>query len=162
MLKLIACIDKYNSLGIYGDLIYKIKDDLKIFKEKTLNKTVVMGRNTFKSINYTPLPNRENIIISNTISEPKDGSFKVFKNIDDVFNIPKDVEVFITGGKNIYEYFLPYYDELHLSIIKDEFTKNYDINKSVKLNINNIKDFTLKSKEEYEMFYVCVYKRTSI
>lgn len=158
MLKLIACIDKFNSIGINNDLIYKFSDDLKIFKQKTINNTIIMGRKTFESINFKPLPNRTNIIISKTLNKPTNNSYKIFKNIDEVFKINNQKDIFIIGGKQIYEYFNNYYEELHLTIIKDNFTKNYDITKSIKLNIN-LKNFKIISSQEFNKFHINVYKR---
>lgn len=159
MLKLIACIDKFNSIGLNNDLIYKFSDDLKIFKQKTINNIVVMGRKTFESLNFKPLPNRENIIISKTLHNPPDNSYTIFKNIEKVLNIENNQKnVFIIGGKQIYEYFNNHYEELHLTIIKSEFTKNYDINKSVKLNIN-LNNFKIISSQEFDKFHINVYKR---
>ena len=37
-------------IGINNELLTHIKEDLQHFKEKTLNKIVVMGYNTFKSL----------------------------------------------------------------------------------------------------------------
>lgn len=158
MLKLIACIDKNNSIGINNDLIYRFKKDLEIFKQKTINNIVIMGRNTFKSINNKPLPNRSNIIISKSLKNPENNSYTVFKNIDEVFNIKNDKDIFIIGGKQIYEYFENYYDELHLTIVKDEFTKEYDINSSIKLNID-LNKFKLISSQNFEEFHIRIYKR---
>lgn len=158
MLKLIACIDKFNSIGINNDLIYKFSDDLKIFKQKTINNTIVMGRKTFESLKFKPLPNRKNIIISKTLSNPIDNSYIIFQNIDDVFKINNQKNIFIIGGKQIYEYFNNYYEELHLTIVKDNFTKDYNINKSIKLNIN-LDNFKIISSKEFNKFHINVYKR---
>lgn len=158
MLKLIACVDKYNSIGLNNDLIYKFKDDLHIFKQKTINNTIVMGRKTFESLNNNPLPNRENIIISKTLSEPKNNLYHVFKNINNVFKISANKTVFIIGGKQIYEHFNPYYDEIHLTIVKDKFTKNYNINESIKLNID-LYNFKIISSQNFEKFHINIYKR---
>lgn len=158
MLNLIACIDKYNSLGINNDLIYHFKEDLKIFKEKTLNNIVVMGRKTFESLNSFPLPNRRNIIISTTLQNPSDNSYEVIRDINEVLNLSKNENVFIIGGKQLYEYFNPYYDEIHLTYVKDEFTKNYDKNSSIKLSIN-LHNFILSSSKDFEKFYINIYKK---
>lgn len=158
MLKLIACIDKFNSIGINNDLIYKFSDDLKIFKQKTINNIVVMGRKTFESLNSKPLPNRTNIIISKTLKNPTNNSYKIFENINEVFKIDNQKNIFIIGGKQIFEYFNDYYDELHLTKIKDNFTENYDITKSIKLNID-LKNFKISSSEEFNKFHINVFKR---
>lgn len=158
MLNLIVCVDKFNSIGINNDLIYKFSEDLKLFREKTLNKTVVMGRKTFESLNSKPLPKRRNIIISKTLQEIK--NCEIISNINLIFDIAKCEDVFIIGGKQIYEYFNRYYDEIHLTKVKDEFTELYDENLSIKLEIS-LEGFEKISEIEFEKFNICVYKRLS-
>lgn len=158
MIKLIACIDKYNSLGINNNLIYHIEEDLKIFKEKTVNNIVVMGRKTFDSLNNKPLPNRENIVISQNLHNPKDKSYTVFNNINDVLKLNTSKDIFIIGGSKIYNHFTNFYDEIHLTIIKDEYTKTYPINESIKLNIR-LDNFKLIKQKEYDMFFINIYKK---
>lgn len=129
-----------------------------IFKEKTLNNIVVMGRNTFESIGCKPLPNRDNIIISSTLNNKADKSYVVFNDIKDVLKLKTNKDIYIIGGKSIYEYFIDFYDELHISLIKDEHTKNYDVNQAVKLNLP-LNKFKLISSQEHELFFINVYKR---
>lgn len=55
--------------GVIGNdnkLPWHLPKDLKNFKYMTLGKTVVMGRNTFKSIGK-PLPGRTNVVLSRTV-----------------------------------------------------------------------------------------------
>ena len=47
---LIAAVGLNNELGINNDLIWHIPEDLKFFKENTLNKHIVMGMNTYLSL----------------------------------------------------------------------------------------------------------------
>ena len=49
-LVLIAAIGENNELGQNNDLIWHLKGDMKFFKEHTMNKNIVMGLKTFKSI----------------------------------------------------------------------------------------------------------------
>ena len=49
-LSLIAAIGKNNELGSNNKLIWHLPEDLLYFKEKTLNKTIIMGRLTFESL----------------------------------------------------------------------------------------------------------------
>ena len=160
MFKLIVCIDKYNSIGINNNLIYRYKEDLEIFKQKTINNTIIMGRKTFESIGNKPLAKRRNIIISKTLPIPKDNSYTVFRNIENVLTIPNDKTIYIIGGKEIYEYFYPYYDELHITRIKDDFTKKYDLNYSLKININ-LNNFKIISSQNFNEFHINIYKRLS-
>ena len=47
---LIAAIGKNNELGKNNDLLWKIPEDLQFFKKTTMDKTILMGINTFKSL----------------------------------------------------------------------------------------------------------------
>ena len=65
MINLIVAIGQNNLIGKDNDLPWHYKEDLKYFKETTMNKTVVMGENTFYSIfNRTNklLPNRKMVV----------------------------------------------------------------------------------------------------
>ena len=50
MISIIVAIGKNNLIGKGNDLPWYYPEDLKYFKSKTLNKTVLMGENTFYSI----------------------------------------------------------------------------------------------------------------
>lgn len=50
MFSIIVAIGNNNEIGKNNKLLWYIPEDLKKFKEITQGKTVVMGRNTFKSI----------------------------------------------------------------------------------------------------------------
>ena len=86
MLNLIACIDKYNSIGLNNDLIYKFKDDLHIFKQKTINNTVIMGRKTFESLNNNPFElyfvrleeSKEGVSINKVLKSIENKNFSYF------------------------------------------------------------------------------------
>ena len=52
-LKMIAAVGKNLELGCKNDLIWHFKEDMKFFKEKTLNHVVVMGDNTDLSLPKT-------------------------------------------------------------------------------------------------------------
>ena len=55
-------------IGVNNDLPWKLRDDLEHFKNYSMNKPIIMGRNTFDSIGR-PLPNRINIIVSNKMKQ---------------------------------------------------------------------------------------------
>ena len=93
------------------------KADMRHFKELTTGHTVVMGRNTFESLNNKPLKNRRNIVLSKTLSTDTDG-IEVMTSIEDVLNsISDNEEVFIIGGSKVYKSFLKYAHEMELTTI---------------------------------------------
>ena len=55
-MNLIAAVDLNWGIGYNCELLEKIPEDMKYFKEKTLGKVIVMGRNTLESLpNKKPL-----------------------------------------------------------------------------------------------------------
>lgn len=116
MINIIAAVGKNLELGKDNNLIWHIPGDLKYFKEMTEGHTVVMGRRTFESIGKA-LPNRKNIVISHGDIFDKD--IIVISNYKKVLDLDEDV--FIIGGKSIYELFIPYADNLYLTEIDAEY-----------------------------------------
>ena len=66
MIKAIVAVDNKWGIGKKNKLLANIPEDMKFFKEMTTGSVVIMGMNTFKSMNYKPLPNRQNIVICRT------------------------------------------------------------------------------------------------
>ncbi|MDE6279605.1 MAG: dihydrofolate reductase, partial [Paramuribaculum sp.] len=60
---MIAAVARDNSIGVKGDMPFRISADLKHFRASTIGKPVVMGRKTFQSLPHA-LPGRRNIIVS--------------------------------------------------------------------------------------------------
>jgi dihydrofolate reductase len=70
----VVAVSENNVIGKNNELPWHLPLDLKFFKENTLGKPIIMGRNTFESIGSRPLPNRENIILSRSLAEAPDGT----------------------------------------------------------------------------------------
>lgn len=119
IISLIAAIGKNNELGLNNKLIWNIPSDLKFFRNVTLNKTVLMGSNTYYSIGR-PLPKRNNIVLTHrNIDNDKITVYSsVFKFIEDYKNYQD--EIFIIGGASIYREFIDMADNLYLTEIEEE------------------------------------------
>lgn len=117
MISIIAAIGKNNELGLNNDLIWHLPNDLKFFKEKTLNQNIVMGYNTFVSLGRI-LPNRKHIVLSfEKVRLPLE--VIQFNNLEDLNNYIKDKDVFIIGGASMYKQFIDKADRLYLTEIDD-------------------------------------------
>ena len=117
MISIIAAIGKNNELGLNNDLIWHLPNDLKFFKEKTLNQNIVMGYNTFVSLGRV-LPNRKHIVLSfEKVRLPLE--VIQFNNLEDLNNYIKDKDVFIIGGASMYKQFIDKADRLYLTEIDD-------------------------------------------
>ena len=123
---LIACIGKNRELGKNNDLIFHIKRDMQFFREKTLNHTIVMGRNTLESLKNKPLPKRKNLVLTSKAEKLPEGLEKIpdlTTFIEE--NKTTDEEIFIIGGASVYKTFLPYAKNLYLTKVAK--TANADV-----------------------------------
>ena len=99
----IVAIDKDFAIGNKNQLLYRLPNDLKRFKELTTGHTLIMGRKTFESLPKGALPNRRNIVLSTTLSEPYP-STELFRSIEEALqNCATDEKVFVMGGETIYK-----------------------------------------------------------
>ncbi len=71
---LIAAVSKSWGIGYQGALLFHIPRDMRFFREKTMGGTVIMGRKTLESMpGGKPLPERQNIVLSETMNEVPKG-----------------------------------------------------------------------------------------
>ena len=118
MFSIIACIGKNRELGKKGQLIFHLKSDMAFFKNTTSGHKVVMGRKTWQSL-PEKLANRENIVISHQNFKGPD---QIISNVDQFINENQDTleEIFIIGGSQIYQKFLPFSKKLYLTEVDSE------------------------------------------
>ena len=64
ILSIIAAVARNGAIGYKNKLLYRLKGDMKRFKELTTNHTIIMGKNTFLSLPKGALPNRRNIVLT--------------------------------------------------------------------------------------------------
>lgn len=100
MVKLIVAIDLQGNIGRNNDLLFHMKEDMKFFREKTTNNIVVMGYNTWLSLNEKKLPNRENIVLTDEIIPNVITSNDIFKVINSYKDDDRDI--YIIGGAYVY------------------------------------------------------------
>ena len=123
-MKLILAADRNWAIGKDGDLLCHLPGDLKYFKEKTVGKTVIMGRGTLESLpGKKPLPKRENIVISGNPDYAVPGAV-VLHSHEELFDYIRDKdsdEVMVMGGGRVYRELLPYCDTCYITRIYDSF-----------------------------------------
>ena len=98
MVKMILCTDLVGNIGKNNDLLFKMKEDMKFFRESTTGHVVVMGYNTWLSLGEKPLPNRTNIVL---YDEDIEGVI-VSNDIKKVIEEYKDEDIYIIGGAFVY------------------------------------------------------------
>lgn len=154
MITLIVAMDPHNGIGIDGKLPWHIKEDLKLFKERTLNHKIVMGRKTYESIGK-PLPNRENIVVTRNQSWSNLDHFRIIHNFEEFLkeNSETDEEIFIIGGAEIYQIALPFANRLAISHINksydcDTFFPMFNTNKYKEIESIKYDDFRFSLLEK--------------
>ena len=122
MLSIIVAKAKNNVIGKNNQLIWKIPDDLKRFKELTTNHTIIMGRKTFESLGRV-LPNRFHIILSNDKNyKVSNENVKVINNVNELEKyIGDNEEHFVIGGAMIYKLLMPKCNKLYITQIEKDF-----------------------------------------
>ena len=108
----IAAVDRKGAIGKGGKLPWHYSADMKFFRETTTGHAVVMGRKTWLTIGK-PLKNRLNIVLSRDANiEPQD-SLLVLSDFDSVFSFNDSftTDLFVIGGAQIYEAFLPHIEK---------------------------------------------------
>lgn len=118
---MIAALDANNAIGSGNQLVWHLPDDFKWFKEHTLGKPMVMGRNTMVSLGKA-LPKRLNIVVSSSSNDIIDG-FTHATTVDQAFALLGNdcEEVMIIGGGKMYSSMLDKADRLYITRIRHEF-----------------------------------------
>ena len=126
IITMIAAIGKNNELGKNNDLIWHFSEDMRFFREQTINKPIIMGRKTLESLPRI-LPKRKHIVLSRR-SEGYPEEVLVMNSKEDALKWIEEYqdEVMIIGGASIYKDFLDYSEKLILTEI-DAYDKDADV-----------------------------------
>jgi len=161
---IIVAAAKNGVIGKDNQLIWRLSDDLKNFKQFTTNNIVVMGRKTYDSIGK-PLPNRINIVITRDTNLQIENVI-VVHSIEAAIEISRikypEKEVFVIGGGEIYKQSLDYATKLILTRVNVELEGDtfFNFNETDFTEINK-ENFNKSDKNEYD-FEVITYAKNII
>jgi dihydrofolate reductase len=155
-LSIIAAIGKNNELGGNNTLLWRLSDDLKLFKQLTMGHCIIMGRKTFESIGKA-LPGRVNIVVTTGQIEVEG----VYRAIDlnhavELARETGDEEAFIIGGGQIYSYAIDLADKLYITEVDAEFPEADIFLPSIDYNdwkMMDSKSFQKSDKNEFHFEY---------
>lgn len=123
MISIIVAVDKNGLIGSQGKLPWSIKSEIKHFQQVTTGGVCVFGRKTWESLPKKPLSDRVNIVVSNSMDRTNE--FDVCRDIwEAMFICHKfypNKEIFICGGRSLYEQALPFIDRIYLSCIYGDY-----------------------------------------
>ena len=114
-MNLIVAVDKNWAIGQDNKLLAHIPEDMKFFREKTMNQVVIMGRKTLESFpGENPLKNRINIVITTDKTYKKENAIIVSSIEEAIIEAKKhNKDVFVIGGASIYKQMLIFYILIH-------------------------------------------------
>ena len=166
---ILACDSEYG-IGINNDLpSWNLKEDMIRFKKLTIgngNNVVIMGKNTYISLKKKALPNRINIVVSETLFNELNifrfivyEGFFIFKNLKeakeyaDLVTSKNDGKIWIIGGAQLYESCITDYEinSLYITFIDKQFCCDTFLKKNTIEYIKNC-DWINKINKKNEIF----------
>ena len=120
MIILIAAIAENNALGKNNGLLWHLPKDFKRFKEITSGHHIIMGRKTFESF-PKPLPNRVHVIITRQNDYVCEGCIVVQDLEKAIAVCPKNEDIFVIGGGEIYSQSISIADQLDITRVHHSF-----------------------------------------
>ena len=152
---MIWCEDLNHGIAKNNQLPWHIQQEMLFFKNTTLNNIVIMGKNTWLSLNQKPLKNRINYVLT-TNKDFKISLDNVFviHDIRDVLELNKntDKDIYIIGGKKVYEAFFKYAQQLIISKLNQDYQCDLLLN-------YNLNDFKLIKVIKNDTFKTEIYER---
>lgn len=125
MITLIFAMDEKRLIGLDNELPWHYKEDLLFYKSKVEGQTVLMGDLTYQSLKSyyktKPLPYNK-IYVANLEEKEYQDAFRVSDLI--TFLKTNQEDIFVVGGKTIYELSLNFADQIYLTYILDRHNGN--------------------------------------
>ena len=150
MIIIIAAVAENNALGKNNDLLWHLPKDFKRFKEITSGHYILMGRKTFESFPKA-LPNRTHVVISRQKNFHPEGCI-VVENLEKAIAIcPKEEDLFIIGGGEIYSQSIHFADQLDITRVHHSFDADVYF-PEIDLKIWKLTAETLNLKDEKHLF----------
>lgn len=124
MMNLIAAVDQNWGIGLKNQLLVRIPEDMKYFRQMTTGKVVVMGRKTLESFpGGQPLSNRTNIVLTTDQNYQKKDAV-VVHSLEELFHKLQQYQsedVFVIGGESIYRQLLDQCETAYITKIDYQY-----------------------------------------
>ena len=125
MISIIAAIAEDGAIGANNDLLWRLPNDMKRFRELTTGHTIIMGRKTFESLPKGALPNRANVVITRN-AEASFENCEIYNDLETAIdNHNNEKEIFIIGGASIYKQAMMFAEKLYITSVHHSY-KNAD------------------------------------
>ena len=117
LVSLIVAMDRRRGIGLDGQLPWRLKDDLRHFKQITMGHTLIQGRVTWESIGR-PLPGRRMVVLTRQRDYEVPEGVTVCRSLPDALAFARsagDDEAFVGGGEDVFAEALPLADRIYLT-----------------------------------------------
>lgn len=116
---MIVAVDRRGAIGRGGDLLYRLRADLRRFKAITTGNTIVMGRRTWESLPGA-LPGRRNIVVTRNAAYRAEDA-ETAPDLDTALAMAAQGpgDTYIIGGAQIYAAAAHVADVLDLTVVHD-------------------------------------------
>ena len=155
VISLIVAASENNVIGKNNQLLWRLPNDVKFFKNTTWGMPVIMGRKTYESLSNEPLPGRVNIVVTHQKDwKPQNEKAQVAFSLQEAIELAKRAdckEAFIIGGGKVYAESISIADKIymtrvHTTIDGDAFFPVID---EVEWKLESNKDFSADEKNQY-------------
>ena len=150
-MNIIVAEDSNWGIGKNNQLLVSIPADMKMFRQETTGKVVIMGRKTLESFpNGLPLKNRTNIVLTGNKNYKANGAIIVHtieELLEEIKKYPSD-EVYCIGGDSVYKQLLPYCDTAHVT--KIDFAYEAD---SHFPNLDEMPEWKITAESEEQTYF---------
>ena len=148
----IVGVAKNGIIGNNGSIPWKYPEDMKFFKERTINSVIVMGRKTYDSLGK-PLPKRLNLVLTNN-SIINHEVLKI-KDRSVVLNYANHIDIYIIGGNSVWDMFMGDIETWLITRIPEEpqgdtlfdekkYLKRFEMAEDIKLNTLTVNTYVRK------------------
>jgi dihydrofolate reductase len=131
IVSIIAAVAENNIIGFKGKIPWRLPDDLQHLKILTQNNLVILGLNTYISMEKyydasgREMPAKKYLVLSDDSTfKTKRKNVQIVTNFDHAFKIAENdkvKEVFIIGGALVYKQSINFADKIYLTKIHKKF-----------------------------------------
>jgi len=125
-LSLIAAVARNGVIGRDNRLPWRLKGDLRFFKDTTMGKPMIMGRKTWESLGAKPLPGRPHLVLTRDPGYQAAGAV-LCRSLPDALSGGTELarqagtdELMVIGGEQIFQETLGMADRLYLTEVAAE------------------------------------------
>lgn len=116
---LVVAMATNRAIGRTGDLLWRLPNDFRHFRELTTGHAIIMGRKTFESLPKGALPDRTNIVVTHQ-ADYQAPDCRVVTSLDEAIALATNLgseEIFVIGGGEIYRQALPRAHRVYLTAV---------------------------------------------